>query len=207
MAWLSSLQLLTLATAYSDMKKIKLFGDLQSFKPEWELDVATPGEALRAIDANRPGFLAAADSGEYVALLIDEHNPDLVRQVTLSNACTPWANETLVIIPRIGGDIPIVFVAMALAVAETSMVAIIATAVINIAISLAISAIANAITGSKSSKNAGDTEKPESKPSYIADGPVNVSRAGHPYPMAFGTVLCGTMVLSSRIVVKKTKLT
>jgi predicted phage tail protein len=189
------------------MKKIKLFGDLQAFKADWELDVKTPNEALRAIEANRPGFLKAADAGEYVAILIDEKNPDLTRQVTLDNNFAPWADEVLCIIPRAGGDFPAaalvpMFTAMGMSAAAAGWAAAIAAVVINIGISLAVSALANMITGKKQSVSARDTETYESKPSFISNGPVNVVRAGHPYPIIAGRFLCGAIVVSSQIHVK-----
>lgn len=193
------------------MKKIKLFGDLQEFKAEWLLDVKTPGEALRAINANRPGFLRAADAGDYIAILVDENNPDMTRQVTLDNNSAPWADEILFVVPRAGGDIAAATVAAwvgysaaAYAAASTATVVAftVAAAIINIGISLAISALANVITGSKKSVSAGEIEKYDSKPSFISNGAVNVIRAGHPYPIIAGEFLCGSIVLSSQIHVK-----
>lgn len=184
------------------MKHIKLFGDLQTFKADWELDVKTPGEALRAIDANRPGFLKAADAGDYVAILFDENNPEMIRQVTLDNTSAPWGNEVLMIVPRAGGDIPAAAVALVMGMAASSFAVLAVTAIINIGLSMAVSALANLITGPKQSVSAANTESYESKPSFISNGPVNVVRVGHPYPIIAGEFLCGSIVLSSQIHVK-----
>lgn len=187
------------------MKRVKLHGDLQQFRTDWELEVQTPGEALRAIEVNRPGFLKAADAGDYIAILVDENNPDLIRQVTLDNNAYPWANEILVVVPRAGGDIPVPMVIAAFAMMSITLsgfAALAVTAIINIGLSLALSALANVITGGKRGVNAGDTEKYDSKPSFISNGPVNVIRAGHPYPIIAGEFLCGSIVLSSQIHVK-----
>jgi predicted phage tail protein len=182
------------------MKKVKLYGDLQQFRADWDLDVKTPGEALMAIDANRPGFLQAADAGDYVAILVDPNNPDMTRQVTLENNSAPWADEELIVVPRAGGDVPVAAVAAFLAVSATSFTAIAVTVIINIGISLAVSAIANLITGGKKSTNAADQERYDSKPSFVSNGAVNVARAGHPHPIiAGGPFLCGSIVLSSQI--------
>jgi predicted phage tail protein len=193
------------------MKKVKLFGDLQQFKAEWELDVKTPGEALRAINANRPGFLRAADAGDYVAILFDENNPDMTRQVTMDNNSAPWCSEILIVVPRVGGEVAAATVAAwvgysaaAYAAASTATVVAftIAAAIINIGISLAVSALANIITGKKDYMNPGDTENYDSKPSFVSNGAVNVTRAGHPYPVIAGEFLCGSIVLSSQVHVK-----
>ena len=189
------------------MKTVRLLGDLQAFKANWELDVKTPGEALRAIEANRPGFLSACDAGDYVALLVDSDNPELTRQVTMINADVPWAEETLVIVPRAGGEIPAaflvpVFAALSFTPAAAAIAASIAAVIINIGISIGLSAIANAITSDKKKVAAKDTEKAENKPSFISNGPVNVVRQGHPYPLIAGEFLCGSIVVSSQIHVK-----
>jgi len=189
------------------MKIIKLLGDLQAFREEWELDVRTPGEALRAIEANRPGFLSACDAGDYAVILVDQINPDFSRQITLVEAELPWADELLVVVPKAGGDIPAAFLvplftSIGFTASAATIAAGVAVAVINIGISLAVSAIANAITSDKKKVSARDQEAPESKPSFISNGPVNVVRQGHPYPIIAGEFLCGSIVVSSQIHVK-----
>lgn len=188
------------------MKKIKLFGDLQKFKSSWDLHVKTPGEALRAIEANRPGFLAACDDGDYIAILVDMDNQALSRQVTLENSSAPWANEVLVVVPRASGE----WVAAAGIIAAFAYVGVtvgpvlaaVIAVVVNVAIAVAIGAIANLITGKKGKMGAKETESYESKPSFVSNGPVNVVRAGHPYPIIAGRFLCGSIVLSSQIHIK-----
>ncbi len=185
------------------MKKIKLFGDLALFDADWQLYVKTPSEALRAIEANRPGFLVACNEGDYVVLLADEINPENTRQVTLDNAITAWGDETLMIIPRAGGDEPISMTAMFMAIGFTASAAAIAvpiaTIVLTMAISMAVSAIANIITGSGGqSVSAGSTESYQNSPSFVSNGAVNLLRAGNPYPLLVGHVQdAGSIVLSS----------
>lgn len=185
------------------MKTVRLFGDLQSFKAEWMLGVSTPSEALRAIDANRPGFLLECDAGDYVALLVDKHTPENTRQVTQDNSAHPWADEILCVIPRAGGDVPAaalvpLFTGIGFTAGAAAIAAPIAAMVLTIGLSIAFSAIANVITGSKKSVSAAETEKYESKPSFISNGPVNVMRAGNPYPILVGHMRdAGSIVLSS----------
>ncbi|UOA08319.1 hypothetical protein [Methylobacter sp. S3L5C] len=185
------------------MKKIKLFGDLTAFKADWELHVKTPSEALRAIEANRPGFLIACNQGDYVALLVDETDPENTRQVTLDNAVTAWGDETLMILPSAGGNEPISLTAMFMAIGFTASAAAIAvpiaTIVLTMAISLTVSAIASVITGSGGkSMSAGETESYQNSPSFVSNGAVNLLRAGNPYPLLVGHVQdAGSIVLSS----------
>jgi predicted phage tail protein len=187
------------------MKTIQLYGDLQAFKPVWQLDVKTPGEALRAIEANRPGFLAHADAGDYAAFLFAADNPERIRRVNMETTSQPWGDEVLMIVPRAGGDIPAamvvdLFFEMGIVLGEASgFIAMAVTAVINMGLSMAFSALANIVTGSKQSVSAANTESYENKPSFISNGPVNIIRAGHPYPLIAGRFLCGSIVLSSQV--------
>ena len=197
------------------MKQIRLLGDLQAFKSEWSLDVSSVAEALRAINANRPGFLHAADAGDYVLLLMDRENPDLCRQVTADNALYPWADEVLFVVPRVGGD---EFFSISSAIWATVMTALTqlgvsaglaaflaeaAVLLVQVAISMAISMVASLISGTNDGMSASDSEPYESKPSYLFNGVVNTTRQGHRMPLLYGgPLLVGSMVLSSQIHVK-----
>jgi len=130
------------------MKQIKLTGNIaEKYRAEWLLEVDTPSEALRAINANRPGFLAACDAGDYVAVLVDMSDPDAARQVTMDNGLDGWGGEVLYVIPKISGDLTVAFVAGVIGVSASSATAIIVTVIVNLAISLSISAIASLIAG------------------------------------------------------------
>lgn len=190
------------------MKTVRLFGDLEKFKPVWTLDVATVAEALRAIDVQRDGFLAECDAGHYTAVLVDIDNQDMCRAVTHDTALDPWADEELWIIPRMGGEYGIdvaIWAGVATALTEAGVaagaavaLAEVAVALANIALSMAFSAVANLLTGKKQNKTAPQQERPENKPSFIADGVVNLTSAGHPHPILVGEVPdCGCIILSS----------
>ncbi|WP_426994031.1 hypothetical protein [Methylomonas sp. CM2] len=182
------------------MKTIRLFGDIQRHKAEWRLDVKTVSEALRAIDVQRDGFLAECDAGRYVALLIDLDDNQMSRAVTTETAYHPWAHEELWILPTVGGELPVPVIAAAFVAITGVTVAnftLIAT-LVNTALSMAFSAVANVITAKKQNVTASQQERPEAKPSFIADGVVNLTAAGHAHPILFGEVRdCGCMILSS----------
>jgi predicted phage tail protein len=64
------------------MKTIKLHGDLgEKFGAEWTLDAASPGEALRLINANAPTFLAymreSGNQGVSYRLVVGEQDIDV----------------------------------------------------------------------------------------------------------------------------------
>lgn len=195
------------------MKTIRLYGDIaKSFRTEWQLDVQTPGEALRAINANRPGFYKAADKGGYIALLVDEsRETDNVHQVNLDNALDQWGDEVLIIVPRVEGEVTAaVLGSLAGALVGSSSAGVAAAGVFistyagviaiaaNLAISIAISSVAAAIQGG--TQGDGPEEAPENKPSYLFNGVVNTTRQGHRVPVLYGgPLLVGSMVLSSRV--------
>jgi len=181
------------------MKKIKLLGDIaEKYKADWLLEVDTASEALRAINANRPGFLAACDAGGYVAILIDESNPDAARQVTNECGLDAWGDEMLYVVPKISGNVTAAIIASITSGVISGTAATIVAIVVNMAISLAISAIASLIAGTPD--GSGANEAPENKPSYIFNGVVNTSRQGGRIPVLYGgPLLVGSMVLSSRV--------
>ncbi len=196
------------------MKKIRILGDIaEKYKDSWELDVLTPPEAIRAIEANRQGFIRDLDGGEYVLVLVDESNPDDSRQVANEESAVGWGDEILYIVPNAGGDwaaavaigawaagttvVAGAVVGGALAVAVTYAIA----AVVMIAVTIAVSMIASLIVGSPGGVlGANDTEDSENKTSYIYNGVVNTARQGHRIPVCYGgPILVGSMILSSRI--------
>jgi len=194
------------------LKKIKLIGDIsEKYKAEWLMDVTTPSEAVRAIEANRPGFIDDISDG-YSIVLVDESNPDESRQIVESNKIGIWAGEVMYIIPNANGEwtaaviiggivaaaIPGVVAGGLIAATITYTVAVI----VIVAVMVAVSMIASLISGSPGGggKSADQTEAPESKTSYISNGVVNTARQGHRIPVAYGgPILCGSMILSSRI--------
>ncbi len=183
------------------MKTVRLFGDLEKYKAEWRLDVKTPAEALRAIDVQRDGFLAECDAGNYAAILVDKDNAELCRRVGPQNANDPWADEELWIMPVASGEImaPMVIAAFAsIGVTVGTMAATLIAGLLNVALSMAFSAVANMLTSKKRNTTAPQQERPDHKPSFIADGVVNLTAAGHPHPILIGDVPdVGCIILSS----------
>lgn len=192
------------------MKTIKLFGDLERFKPVWQLNVETPAEAMRAIDANRDGFLQAADAGEYVLLMVDEKriesgDESAARQVTIDSANWVWGgNEVLYVMPAPKGQIvaagaAVVIAGVSFAVGSAVAAAVIAV-VLNIVLTIAISFIAQLISGTSNGQQASQTELPENRPSYLMNGVVNTTRQGFRVPLLYGgPLLVGSAEISKQI--------
>ena len=191
------------------MKKIKLFGDLQKFKSSWDLLSIPPAKLYGPSKPTGRDFYALVMQATTRLFWWTKIIPDLTRQITDVNAAHPWANEILVVVPRAGGDYGVgelIVTAIAgaayAATAAGVAIAVVVDIVVLVSVSLAVSAIANVMTNKKGKIAAKDTESYESKPSFVSNGPVNVTRAGHPFPIIAGRFLCGSVVLSSQIHVK-----
>ena len=48
--------------------------------------------------------------------------------------------------------------------------------------------------------NSGDGESATNKPSYNFNGAINTQAQGHPVPLAYGRVMCGSAVISAGMV-------
>jgi len=89
------------------VKTIILEGALgEKFGSRWELDVRSPTEALRAIEANRPGFfrhlVASDEQGVSYAVLLTTEDQG-IECLAESQLRSPFGNETLRIVPMITG--------------------------------------------------------------------------------------------------------
>src|SRR5687768_8437478 len=61
------------------LTQVTLYGPLaDEFGKDWELDVSSPGEAMRLINANRPGFFnwvrGNLDKYDRYKVIVDYHN-------------------------------------------------------------------------------------------------------------------------------------
>jgi len=63
-------------------------------------------------------------------------------------------------------------------------------------IALTLGGISQLVLGTPS---ADSTDRPENKPSYLFNGPVNTVSQGNPVPVCFGMMLVGSQVISAGI--------
>lgn len=68
---------------------------------------------------------------------------------------------------------------------------------VNMGYSLALGGVAQML--SPQPKGLGTQDRPDNKPSYNFNGPVNTSAQGNPVPLAYGLVLTGSAVISAGI--------
>lgn len=105
-------------------------------------------------------------------------------------------NDIIHVIPDLeGGGFEIA--AWILGVAVTSTSAIILGVIISIAISYALGAIAQSLA-SKPDTSKG-ASRPDGAPSFIFNGPINVTEQGYAIPLVYGKHLVGSIVISTDI--------
>jgi predicted phage tail protein len=192
------------------MKTIVLHGELgKAFGERWHLDVRTAGEALRAIEANRPGIrahmLQSTKNGVGYRVLFDE------REAGVDELSAPFGREVLHIVPEVQGskdEAVTIAIGVALIVASGGLGAapligtLSASAIAaNIGVGLVLSGAARMLSPTPeqpemaSLGSLGD----EQTTSYYFTGPVNRAQQGGPVPIGYGEVIVGSVQISAGV--------
>lgn len=85
--------------------------------------------------------------------------------------------------------------------ASAAVAAVVATIVVNVAISLVIGAITNMLA--PQTKTDGTSESASERPSFLYNGPVNVTEQGYQVPIVYGTHMTGSVVVSAGVTVEQ----
>lgn len=186
-------------------KKICLHGYLsEKFGKNFELDVQTPAEAVRALSVQLKGFAEAVRGGEFFVLRgkekIEEH------ELIMSMGCA----EELHIVPVAVGSknngvlkvvLGVVLIGVSFAVAGWSLAGMsnIAFGSITAGHLLAMGAgmLLNGLGQMLSPTPTIDSnERPDSKPSYLFSGAQNLEEEGNIIPLIYGAPWAGSLVVS-----------
>lgn len=175
------------------MRKILLYGNMRKrFGKCFELDVNTPAEAIHAlmcvVEGFRSWFQEQARAGaEYHVFCGD-------RNIVKDNLELPAKDdEPIRVVPVVNG-------AKSGTLAKIAGIALIVVGVITAnpyLIGGGAALLVGGIIADKMPKLGTINERDEAKPSSVFDGAVNTEAAGHPYPLLYGTVLCGSAVASA----------
>jgi len=205
------------------LRRVTLRGELgERFGREHWLDVATPGEAVRALEANRPGFCAYLMGVNGIvdfAVLMGRECLDA------SQGDHPLGRRGLELVPVVrgagdnGGPAALILgvvllvavsivtwgvgtgpTALALGIAEATLTSGLLMAGA-LGVSLVLSGVAQMIAGTPktslaASERAQDSEK---LASYQFSGPVNAAGQGNPVPVVYGELIVGSQVVSMGI--------
>lgn len=197
------------------IRTIHLHGRLgKKYGRKHQLAVTTPAEAVRALNANYPGFaeeiLALGEQGYAYRVLHGRGGKIGLNKVEELN---DPASGDIRIIPEIAGAKKgglgqlIAGIAMIALVYFTGGAAsglwgtsVFGTTVgkiaLNIGLSMALGGVVQMLASTtKSSQASEDT----SNPSYIFDGAVNTMAQGHPVPVGYGEMIVGSAVISAGV--------
>lgn len=202
------------------MKTIRLYGHLGArFGRVFRLDVASPAEALRALLMQLPGFrdaiLASEGAGGY-RVLAGGAARDLD---TLRDPC--GERESIRIVPVLCGagrkGIGQILLGAALvafgvwtggasltfgAAWKAGGMQLAGYFATSVGMSLVMGGVAQMLAGTPNTAGT-SVERPENKPSYAFDGPVNTAAQGNPVPICYGRAIVGSQVVSAGMSVEQ----
>lgn len=190
------------------MIDIILYGDIgKKYGKYHKYSVKSTQEALRALEANFPGFMQDIKENSQYKIIIDNVQVDEENLATI-------ASTSIKIIPILQGSgkgigqiiagVSLVALAwwnpMGWGTIANSQAGLIAgelgiSAMQSVGMSLLFGGVAQMLTKTPSIKSGSD--RPDSNPSYVFDGPVNTTAQGNPVPLAYGRVLAGSQVIST----------
>ena len=191
------------------MKAIHLHGALgDRFGGPFSLDVRDPAEAVRALSFQLPGFSEAIRSGDWHVIRgpLDAGEPLGEDGLALGLG----DSGELHLLPAVvgaGGDSGVgkVIAGVALVAAATFVPAggalgaeiITASSVGGLGVSMALGGVSQMLAPSPQAGDYGSRERPDQRPSFLFDGPVNTSTQGLPVPLIYGRVRAGSVVISA----------
>lgn len=185
------------------MRKIKLYGELgEKFGKEFNLEVSSPAEAIRALSSQIKGFQTYLTESEQRGLYFNVFSRDVpvisTKELNLNSA------GEIRIVPVVDGANAefraLAGVALIVASGGTALAAYpgLAAFTFNAGVSLAIGGAVEFLTRGMISKPQ-PYEKADNKPSYSFAGPVNTQAQGWPVPIGYGIMMVGGAVISASI--------
>ena len=191
------------------LTKVYLEGEMgKQFGKEWELEFSSPGEAMRLIDANSPGFQKwVYDNIEKYARyqVIAEYEDGTLEYLedqtyAMERVCV--ALRYIPVIEGAGGDGTTQFVigAVLFAVGWSSGGSTSAAGwqlmAMSMGASMMIGGVVQMLTPLTTLDSNSSSDRKD-KTSYYFDGPVNTTRQGVPVPLIYGRCLVGSIAISA----------
>lgn len=197
------------------MRKIILHGRLRDrFGGPFSLAVANVAEAVRGLAVNLTGFTAELKIGAYRIIVGSRKKGRHVSEETLGLGLPE--GKTIHIIPVTRGSkrggvgkliMGVALIAVATVASGGAFGAFAGGAygglgwgtVAMFGAAFAFSGVAQLLTPTPKGPDMSTLEKPEERPSFMMNGPVNVASQGNPVPIIGGRVRCGSVVASMGI--------
>ncbi len=185
------------------LREVRLYGELgRRFGRIFRLAVATPAEAVQALCAVLPGFKAAflgpdKRAGYHVYVGRQAQR----RCIGEKEAVEPLAaQDTIRFVPEIAGakragtaQVIVGYILYAVGVVLAAYGYVPAgQAFMSAGSAMMLGGVIQLLSPQRTNKS----QSVENQPSYAFDGPVNNTEQGGPVPLAYGTVVCGSTVVS-----------
>lgn len=191
------------------MKEVRLYGHLaKRFGRVHRYDVRSPAEAVRALCATLPGFRqhVIQHSRPGYRVLDGEQSRDLetlalpadgvIKIVPVTAGAGRGLGTVILGAALIGVGIMTGGAGLSLGAAWAAGGATFAGYLaFNVGMSLVLGGVAQMLAPQP--KTPGAPERPENRPSYVFDGPVNTAAQGNPVPVCYGRLIAGSQVISA----------
>ena len=179
------------------LRKVKLYGHLEQFGSEFELDIDSVAECVRALSSQLPGFSNALKDGSYRVIRVSQNNSmDLEEsQLSMSLGSAAELHIKPVLAGAKGGG------GAGKMILGVAMVAIGAVTYNPYLIAAGVGVLGAAAFAAQTPQVASydKRESPDERPSFLFDGPVNTSAQGAAVPLVYGEMRTGSVVVSAGI--------
>ena len=185
------------------LREVIIGGELgEKYGKSFMLDVLTVGEAIRAIEANKPGFIRDIKQDERYNVVVGD---ELVDKNCLDEETIKMQFKTgkIWILPEIEGakqgllqtilGAVLVVIGVVLSIYGFG----IGSPLIKLGAGLMLSGVAMMLSPVPGVADYSEREKPDERPSFLFDGPVNTNEQGGAIPVVYGRMLIGSTVVST----------
>ena len=185
----------------SQLRTVKLYGGLSQFSNEpMELVANDFRDVVSSLRSRFDGFKAFLhEHPTYCVVLTgkDKANPRALEPEFIN---TTFADDVVEIhvFPDMRGAEGFTIAAFAAYIGTTVAVA---TIIIQVAVSITLSLVMSLLAPKPKTGN--ESERPEERPSFLFNGPENVTEQGYQVPIVYGTHMTGSVVVSASITVEQ----
>lgn len=192
------------------MKQIILHGALKQFSEEpLLLDVTSPAETMQALKSIfGVKFQRMINAGKFWLIRGNINDLDKVDYVEPNELLFDKQEDVFHIIPYVEGSggqgfnigkiiIGIVLIVASFYCGGCAAYPYLVSTMLATGISLALSGIAGVFAGSPKTGDQHNADRPDQRPSAIFNGVTNVQQQGVPVPLAVGTSLVGSIIVST----------
>lgn len=185
------------------MIEFNLHGPLKDrFGGPFLLDAETPAECVRALGIQLPGFAQHVRDNNWHVVRGDKNEGISLDE---EGVTVGVGNDQVHLMPAIeggGGDGVFQTIIGAALIAASFFAGPFQPLLFNTGVAMTIGGVSQMLSSSPTS-NYESREKPDERPSFAFDGPVNTSTQGVAVPVGYGRVRVGSVVISSGISVEE----